>query len=100
MFGWHAKRMPIIQHPLADEFYQYIHGLRFDPGAAGEGFLQPTSLPVISFRGRARVAGQYFKPLQPPQVYFNQQNGIVGLGGLQAGQIISQPLLDPTQDNQ
>ncbi len=84
-----------IGHPTAHEFYQYHLGIRFDPGAMAEAFQPKHALPVISFRGRARVAGAFFRPLQPPQVWFTRQIGIQGLGGIQAGQIISQPLIDP-----
>lgn len=91
----HNKRQARILHPINHELYQYRLGIRFDPGAPAEAFEPLTALPVISFRGRARVAGQYFHALQPPQVVFPQQAGIVGLGGLQAGQLVGQPLLDP-----
>jgi hypothetical protein len=84
-----------IDHPLAHQLYNYISGRRFDPGAPAEAFQPLFQLPVISFRGRARLAGQ-FLTLQPPQVWFDQQSGINGLGGLQFGQLISQPLIDPS----
>lgn len=86
-----------IKHPLADELYQYVDGKRFDPGAPAEGFLPKFGLPPISFRGRARVAVQYFRALQPAQVYFLPQRGVQGLGGVQTGQVIGQPLLDPSE---
>lgn len=84
-----------ILHPIADELYQYVLGRRFDPGAEAEVFEPLFALPVINFRGRARVAGT-LAILQPAQTYFTPQIGVVGLGGIQAGQVISQPLLDPS----
>jgi hypothetical protein len=85
-----------IQHPLNDELYQYRLGNRFDPGAEAEVFEPLFELPVIVFRGAGRVAGSLMVT-QHPQVWFNPQSGIVGLGGVQAGQLISQPLIDPAQ---
>ena len=90
------KAPVVIQHPLNHELYQYHLGYRFDPGAMAEAFIPLFELPHIMFRGAARVAGTLNK-LQPPQVWFARQNGIVGMGGIQNGQLISQPLLDPSQ---
>lgn len=92
----HPQNRSKIQHPLNHELYQYRLGPRFDPGAMAEVFEPLFQLPHILFRGAGRIAGTMSK-LQPPQVWFTQQRGIVGLGGLQAGQVISQPLLDPSQ---
>lgn len=88
-------RRVIIQHPLAHELYQYHLGPRFDPGAQAEVLNPRFQLPEILFRGAARLAGSLSK-FQPPQVWFRQQRGLVGLGGLQTGQIILQPLIDPS----
>jgi len=78
--------------------YQYELGPRFDPGAQGEVFEPLFELPLLRYIGAATRAG-FLRVTQQPQLWFNQQTGIVGLGGLQAGQLISQPLIDPTQDN-
>lgn len=84
-----------ILQPFNDNLYSYHMGIRFDPGAAAEAFNPRFELPIISFRGRARVAGA-LRIHQQPQLWFAQQRGVNGLGGLSAGQIISQPLLDPS----
>lgn len=76
--------------------YSYIIGRRFDPGAEAEVFEQTFSNPVYMFRGNGRVAGTLDK-LQPPQVYVGGGITIAGLGGIQAGQYVGQPLLDPSQ---
>ena len=81
---------------LDGSLYQYDVTRRFDPGAPGNAFEPLFNLPKIVFRGRARIAGQ-FGTMQPPQIYFNGQLGVTGLGGIQAGQVISQPLLDPSE---
>lgn len=94
-----GKKPTTILHPVAHELYQYHLGIRFDPGAMAEAFVPMFQLPVLSFRGRARVAGA-MQPLQPPQVWFTPQVGISGLGGIQAGQIVGQPLLDPSDTGQ
>ncbi len=84
-------------HPIADELYQYRQARPFEPGAMDEAFLPKFSLPVISFRGAARVAGTLNK-YQHPQVWFHRQIGVQGFGGVTAGQIIGQPLLDPANE--
>jgi hypothetical protein len=61
-----------------------------------EVFEPLTNNPVYFFRGNGRVAGQ-FRTLQPPQVFVNRNAGVMGLGGVQAGQLFGQPLLDPSQ---
>lgn len=84
-----------ILHPMNKELYQYHLGFRFDPGAAAEAFQPLFENPILSFRGRGRIAGA-LRVTQTPQVWYRQQRGINGLGGLQAGQIISQSLIDPS----
>lgn len=76
--------------------YDYRLGRRFDPGAPAEAFEALLGTPVVLFRGRARVAGSLSK-FQPPQVWFRNQVGVQGLGGVQAGMYVGQPLLDPSQ---
>jgi hypothetical protein len=78
--------------PLAE----YRLGRRFDPGAEAEVFLPTLNNPVYLFRGNARLAG-WLKSLQAPQVLVQPSIGIGGLGGIQAGFIISQGLVDPSQ---
>lgn len=56
-----------IIHPLGFQYYNYVLGRRFDPGAEAEAFQQLFALPIISFRGAARLAGTLDK-IQPPQV--------------------------------
>lgn len=92
---WNPLRAKRILHPVAHELYQYHLGIRFDPGAMAEAFEPLFGLPLVSFRGSGRVAGA-LRPLQPPQVWFTQQQGIQGLGGLVAGQVILQPLINPS----
>jgi hypothetical protein len=91
-----GKKPTRIAHPLAHQFYNYHLGIRFDPGAMAEAFVPAFQLPVLSFRGRARLAGS-LRVLQHPQVWFKQQRGVSGLGGIQAGQVLGQPLLDISQ---
>lgn len=76
--------------------YQYRLGVRLDPGAAAEVLEPSLTLPVILFRGNGRVAGS-LAVTQPPQVFFNGQIGLQGLGGVAAGQMFSQALIDPSQ---
>lgn len=86
----------LVNHPLTrGSLYVYRLGDRFDPGAQAEAFLPLTTLPALVFRGIGRVAGA-LNVFQHPQVRFNYQTGIQGVGGLQAGQYILQPLVDNT----
>lgn len=85
----------IVLHPMAKELYQYHRGYRFDPGSSAETFQPLHELPLQSFRGRGRLAGS-LRVTQPPQVWYNKQVTPMGLGGIQTGQIISQPLYDPS----
>lgn len=87
-----------IQHPLNHQLYQYNAGVRFDPGAPAEAFTPLFTLPPIVIRGAGRVPYGSIRPLQPPQIYFTPQVGVQGLGGIQAGQMLGQPLIDPSSD--
>lgn len=91
------RKQSTIQHPLADELYNYVDGVRFDPGSAAEGFLPEFADPVFLIRGAGRFFARQIECLQPPQIRFLPLAGVQGLGGVQAGMIISQPLLDPSQ---
>jgi hypothetical protein len=90
------RKQSNIQHPAATELYNYADGVRFDPGSAAEAFLPEFANPIYLYRGAGRVAGS-LSPLQPAQVRFLPLAGLQGVGGVQAGSIISQPLLDPSQ---
>jgi hypothetical protein len=96
MFGRYGKKPVVIQHPVATDLYSYHLGPRFDPGAQAEVFNPLFTLPIVLFRGAGRVAGG-FMVTQHPQVWFTQQSGINGLGGVVPGQINFQPLIDPSQ---
>jgi hypothetical protein len=85
------------QHPKSPVNHYRI-GRRFDPGAPGDVFISDLGLPIIMFNGRARVAGSLSK-FQPPQIWFPAQQGIQGVGGVQAGQYVGQRLVDPAQLN-
>ena len=83
-----------IQHPVAHQLYSYHLGQRFDPGAQAEIFIPLNSNPVQSFRGPARLAGM-LNVFQPSQLNVPMMVRTNGIGGIQAGQIISQPLIVP-----
>ena len=86
----------LVDHPLTrGNLYTYRLGDRFDPGAQAETFLPLTTLPALFFRGIGRLAGS-LNVFQHPQVRFNLQAGIQGVGGVSAGQYILQPLVDNT----
>lgn len=90
MFG---KKPIVIQHPRAYELYEYHLGDRFDAGVPAECFRPKFALPVVSFRGAGRVAG-FLRAFQAPQVWYRQQVGVNGVGGVQTGGIGFTPLLE------
>jgi len=76
-----------------DGIPNYFAGPRFNgEGAAAFVYEEEFANPVYSFRGSARMAGCFYA-LQPPQVYWTQRTPVAGIGGLVAGQIFSQPLV-------
>lgn len=94
---WSFFKSPRVPKSVqGGEVTEYRLGRRFDPGAPAEVFEQVFSLPVILFRGRGRVAGTLNK-FQPPQVNVTPVLGVQGLAGIQAGQYVGQPLIDPEQ---
>jgi hypothetical protein len=94
---WNPFKSPRVPKSLqGTEVYEHILGRRFDPGAMAEAFEPLLGNPVYLFRGSGRLAGSLSK-FQPPQVWFNPVTGVQGLGGVQAGQYVGQPLLDPSQ---
>lgn len=88
---------PRVKNSLkGGEVTAYRLGRRFDPGAPAEAFEQVFNLPIVLFRGAARVAGTLNK-FQPPSVNITPVIGVQGLAGIQAGQYVGQPLIDPEQ---
>jgi hypothetical protein len=65
-------------------------------GAGAAIFLQHFQNPLYLVRGPGRVPVSSLRVLQRPQVYFLPTVTVVGVGGVQAGQIILQPLTDQT----
>lgn len=91
------RKQANIQHPQSPSLYNYALGTRFDPGAMAEAFLPEFGNPLYYIRGAGRIPRRQFNCLQPAQIRFLPLAGIQGLGGVQAGFVISQPLLDPSQ---
>lgn len=89
-----TRREKRILHPDADEFYQYVLGQRFDPGAQAEIFEPQFSNPAFLFRGAGRLAGS-LNVLAGPQIYVNLSVPTTGIAGTIAGQLISAPLQVP-----
>lgn len=86
--NWLRKR---FSHPDTN-LYTYHMGPIFTNGAQDAVFNQETSLPTILARGASRNAGS-LAVLQPAQLRVNLSVPAVGVGGLQSGQIIFQPLV-------
>lgn len=91
----HNKNRPRVAS-RSSCLFNFRLGIRFDPGAQAEAYDPAIQNPVFTFRGAGRLAGS-LRALAGPQIWFNQLTGIQGIGGLQSGSLISQPLLDPSQ---
>lgn len=88
--NWLRKK---FGHPDTN-LYSFHPGPIFTNGAAEMVFNQETTLPAIVARGAGRVAGSY-SILQPAQLRVQHSVPVVGIGGLQAGQIALQGLMHP-----
>ena len=74
----------------------YIFTRSRQPGPGAQAYAVATyRLPTETSIGPGVNAGQIF-PLQPPQFYQSQQLAWAGVGGVQAGQVMHQPLSDPS----
>ena len=94
---WSIFNSPKVKQSLkGSPQYNYVLGRRFDPGAEAEVFQPADANPVFLFRGNGRLAGA-LAVLAPPQVWVAGAIGTAGLGGIQAGQIVGQNLIDPSQ---
>lgn len=77
----------------------YRRGPSYDGSGAGLFvFEQETTLPALAIVGpsglsvQALQVARAFRPLQTPQVYVQKVVPVSGIGGLQAGQIVTMPL--------
>lgn len=72
----------------------YAPGPRYDgSGAALDIFERWAQDPSYLFRGAGRVAGE-LRVFQHPQVEYQLAIPVAGIGGLVAGQIFGQPLVN------
>lgn len=80
--------------------YQYHEGALFGPGSGNFVFEPQFELPLLTIWGRGFIRNpNTFNPIQPPQIWSQpnvQQNGI---GGLQAGTVALEGLIDPNGDD-
>lgn len=76
--------------------YQYHEGDLFTPGAGNFVFESIFELPIQTIWGNAFLRkANTFNPIQPPQVYSHPNVVSNGIGGLQAGDIELQNLINP-----
>jgi hypothetical protein len=76
-----------------DGIPNYLAGPRFNGEGAAAFFYEAEFYnPAYSFRGSARLAGS-LRVHQHPQIYWTQRVPVAGIGGLVAGQIFGQPLV-------
>lgn len=77
-------------------FYHVFEGDLFTPGT-GNWVVEPTHDGPVNMRwGHGFLRNpNTFNPIQSPQVYSAPASQIYGIGGLIAGQIITQPLSEP-----
>lgn len=75
--------------------YDHTVSAPFTNGAEAFGFLPKFRNPLFLVTGTGYVPQAEIQSLQRPQVYADLNAPINGLGGLQAGQIMTYPLYDP-----
>jgi hypothetical protein len=72
---------------------------QLSPGAMAYAF-ETLALAEFTPIGPSVASRHLFQTVQPPQLYVNNMVvNTTGLGGLYAGQYISQPLLDPSTNS-
>jgi hypothetical protein len=98
MFYSHpSSRIRSVVVPL---LVHYHYGDVFLPGAGNVVFDTDLGLPPISLKGQATYAGPAPNPIQrPPQIFAMQRAPNSGIGGLVAGQLMTQPLTVPDGGN-
>ena len=75
--------------------YNFHQGNVFFPGTGNYVFEPNFELPLLTVWGFGFVRNpNTFKPLQPPQVWAHPHVRTNGIGGLQAGTVELQPLLE------
>lgn len=79
--------------------FHFHEGDVFTPGTGNWALDPPHETPLNTIWGHAFLrTPNTFRTLQPPQVYVSPAAMQNGIGGLVAGQVISQPLInDPTE---
>ena len=67
------------------------------PGALNYAYVN-LGLFEQTFIGAGIANRDFLHPLQPPQLYQLQAVSTAGIGGLSAGQMVLQPLIDPNTE--
>lgn len=103
MFGFHRRKSPPPRQQTQQTLgpavydgngpYSHVKGQVITPGAEVFAFVQRFDKPQYDLIGAGFHAGQ-MEPYQGPQVYANLNAFNNGLGGLQAGQMVSLPLVN------
>lgn len=75
--------------------YGFFKTRQPSPGSQAYAFEPAFTLPGFPATGNGFPVNYDFRPLQHPQVYYNKVIPNAGIGGLVAGQIFGQPLLNP-----
>jgi len=79
--------------PKTNAVYYYHEGDVFTPGTGNYVFDYPFEFPLQTIWGNAFLRKpNTFQPEQPPQIYSNPTIKINGVGGLIAGQLVTQGL--------
>ena len=87
----------VISH---DAMYQYGQTPFPHPGTGNFAYLAKFTNPAFNFYGIDILARGYFRPTQPRPLQANASITQSGIGGLQAGQLVHQPLYDQSISNE
>lgn len=94
-----GKASPGVRDPFTPDIfeaaYHWTKKRLPSPGAQNYAF-ETLALAQFTQIGAGVAQRHFFKVLQPPQLYIGGQAlPVTGLGGVSAGQMIMQPLIDP-----
>jgi hypothetical protein len=91
MLAWFKKK---FSHPSAPGVYGYHQARIFDNGAQQVTFEFHKTLPQYTAIGPATAVQSVLMIQQPSQVWNPLSVPTSGIGGLQAGALVSQPLVN------
>ena len=101
--AWFSKKKVAPSTPILPPRFNAFNAHMFeerrlpDPGTQNYAYVN-LGLFEQTFIGPGVANRDFLHPLQPPQLYQLQAVSTAGIGGLSAGQMVLQPLIDPNTE--